>query len=100
MVCLCARPARCRAPADCEAVTLAAEIQALLQLVDDDIAAHPDLWTRTAPPASVAVMTNKQKRMVCYRKLFRLRRGIGRQGQKEAQPSCCRVPIDNQYPPP
>ena len=86
------------APADCYAVTEAAEIQALLQLVDADIAAHPDLWTTTPPPASVAVMTNRQKRMVCYRKLFRLRVGIGRQGHKVPQPSCCRAPIDNQYP--
>ena len=86
------------APADCEAVTEAAEIQALLQLVDADIAAHPDLWTSTAPPASVAVMTNQQKRMVCYRKLFRLRLGIEVRGQKVGLPSCCRARINNQYP--
>jgi hypothetical protein len=86
------------APALCDAVTHATEIQALLHLTHADIAAHPDLWTRTPPPASVAVMTNLQKRLVCYRKLFRLLTGIGRQGHWSVLPSCCRAPIGNAYP--
>jgi hypothetical protein len=87
-----------QAPAHCDAVSDAAEIHALLHLTNADIAAHPDLWTVTAPPVSVLVMTNPQKRIVCYRKLFRLRIGIGTQGHKVALPSCCRSAINTAYP--
>ena len=85
-------------PAQCDSVTNAAGIQALLHLTNADIAAHPDLWTTTASPASVPVMTNPQKRLLCYRKLFRLLVGIGQQGHQVALPSCCRAPITNLYP--
>ena len=85
-------------PAQCDSITNAVGITALLHLTNADIAAHPDLWTTTAPPASVAAMTNPQKRMVCYRKLFRLLFGIGQVGYQVVLPSCCRAPINNLYP--
>ena len=85
-------------PATCDAVTNAMAIQGLLVLTYNEIVTNPDLWYQTGPPASVAVMTNRQKRALCYRKLFRLLYGVGQQGNKVPLPSCCRVPINNTYP--
>ena len=44
--------------------------------------------------------TNKQKRLVCYHKLYRFLYGVGRYGVRVALPSCCVLRIQNQFPDP
>ena len=80
-----------------DALTHAQDIQDLMVIANHDIAGNLDLWTRTAPPTNVAAMTNPEKRMLCYRKLFRVLHGIGRLHQQLILPSCCRAPIDRLY---
>jgi hypothetical protein len=71
-------------------------IAELMVLKDVDITANTDLFKRGLP-ASVSVMTNAQKRLLSYRKLFRLLFGIGRAKSKVKLPSCCRAHIVAKY---
>ena len=72
-------------------------INELIVLVDSDIAAEADLFKRSGLPASVEVMTNTQKRILSYRKLFRFLVGCGKVNEKVKLPSCCRARIVSAY---
>ena len=69
----------------------------VLALEDSDIWSFPHLWTKTAPPESIATATNKQKRMLSYSKIFRLLHGIGEKGKQVLTPSCMRKHASVRY---
>ena len=52
----------------------------------------------TGPPVkSFIECNNKQKRLVCYHKLFRFLYGIGITGVRIELPPCCVLRIQNEY---
>ena len=81
-------------------VTISQIFNDLLLLTADDLAVNPDIFSRTGVPASIAVMTNKQKRLLAYRKAFRLLIGIGRTGEHVILPSCVRNLVKSIFPDP
>jgi hypothetical protein len=91
--CMCPPPA-------CLSIVNGPAIVTLLTLHDAEIWQNLDLYPNTGPPANVLVMTNQQRRELCYRKLFRLLLVIGTRGVQVMLPSCCRAPINVQYPGP
>ena len=81
--------------ADCLSVACSHEIHDVLAgLCEDDLATHGAVFSQTAVPESIADCTPAQKRILCYRKLFRLFHGVGETGVKVALPSCVRAGVN------
>merc|ERR1719397_2361185 len=56
----------------------------------------PDEYT--GPPVTISQkLTNKQKRLILYHKLFRYLYGVGQQGVRVVLPTCCVLRIQNTY---
>ena len=83
-------------PSSCLRLVHLNDLNNLVNLVQGDFDQNAVLFDTGAPQIGAA--TNAQKRLVCYRKLFRLLHGIGLTGIKVGLPSCCRVMIDTTYP--
>ena len=73
------------------------ELNDLVILTQSDFDNNAAVFTSGAVP-QIGAATNAQKRLVCYRKLFRLLVGVGTTGLKVTLPSCCRAVIDNTHP--
>ena len=82
----------------CFTATMAEELAPCLDLTVDDIQANGNLWRRGPPPESVEAMTPAQKRLIAYRKLFRVLHGIGTGGVQVVTPSCCRHAVSMAFP--
>ena len=88
-----------RDPANCWSVTTADELNdAVVNLTDDDLNTEAALFTSTAPPESIAAASPAQKRLLCYRKIFRIFHGIGQLGVQVNMPSCVRKSVPLMYP--
>lgn len=84
-------------PAGCLSVALAQELVDVVSLVDADLVTHGACLTGQRPP-NIAQATPVQKRLLCYRKLFRVVHGIGTTNVQVPLASCCRAIIDQAYP--
>ena len=81
----------------CTRVLNLPDINAFLNLTDEDFEEHRVLFTQTAIPTANTA-TPAQCRLVCYKMLFRLLNGVGVSGLKVVLPSCCRAVIDAAHP--
>ena len=89
-----------RVAGECLSQIHAADIVDVVDLSDGDIHAFNHVWTETDPPASIAVASNTQRRLIAYGKLFRVIHGTGMHRVQVTLPSCCRAPIDAAFPGP
>ena len=71
---------------------------AVLNLNDDDINVEVSVFTSTASPDSIGSATPAQKRLLYYRKFFRIFHGIGMVGNQVDLPSCVRKSEPSTYP--
>ena len=80
----------------CLRLVHSAELISIVNLNQEDFDNNSVLFRSGVPQLGAA--TNPQKRLVCYRKMFRLLHGVGLTGHKVGLPSCCRAVIDTTYP--
>ena len=99
-VCTVKEPVCCGfSPSDCLSVINSSEINdALMGLCDDDIQANGDLFSKTEVPESLEDCSPAQRRLLSYRKVFRIIEGVGKKGRKVKLPSCVRKGVTLFFP--
>jgi hypothetical protein len=84
---------------NCTSTVNSQEINDVMTMLNDDnIEEHKSIFTQTAIPLSINVCEPNQKRLICYRKLFRLLHGVGQTGNKVMLPSCVRLQVSTFFP--
>ena len=86
-------------PSLCHALIHGTQLSAAcLNMTDDDLTENRDCFSRTAVPDSIEDCSNRQLRLLSYRKAFRIIHGVGQGGVKVPLGNCIVSVIGDLYP--